>query len=111
MATKHPRFKRTNIEKFSRLVDTWRKPRGIDSKQARKKKAFGAVPTIGYAGPKATRHLHPCGLKEKLIANVAELEKLDAKKECARIRRTVGTKKRAAISARAAQLKIKVLNA
>ncbi|HII39139.1 TPA: 50S ribosomal protein L32e [Candidatus Micrarchaeota archaeon] len=107
---KHPSFKRLNYGFIKRVKRGWRKPRGIDSKQRMKQVAYGAIPNIGYAGPRAGRHAHPCGLKESLVANEKEVARLDSKSRVARIRSTVGEKKRIKIRAKAKELKVKVLN-
>lgn len=110
MRVKHPSFKRPSYGFIKRVKAGWRKPRGVDSKQRMKRIAYGYVPLIGYQGPRATRHVHPCGLRETLVANEKELAKVNAKTHAARIRGTVGEKKRKQIHAKAVQLGIKVLN-
>ena len=110
MASNHPKFQRQNINTFKRLKHSWRKPRGIDNKMSRKMKAYGAQPDVGYRQPKEARHIHPCGLREALVANVEELSKVNPKTHCARVRSTVGAKKREQIVKKAAELRIKVLN-
>ncbi len=107
---KHPKFQRQNVHLKRRVTVTgWRKPRGIDNKQRIYKWGFGASPSIGYRNARATRGLHPCGLREIRVFNEADLEKLDCVTDAARIAACVGKRKRAAIRARAVQLDVKVL--
>jgi len=113
MATKHPRFVRTNSWSYVRVKTTWRKPRGIDSKQRQKLKSAGAVPKIGYQGAKSVRHTRIAnkGAKEVLIHNLKELAALKGQKlVVAKIGGTVGELKRMAIRKEAKALKKKVLN-
>ncbi len=87
----------------------WRKPRGIDSAQKRHKKSLGAHPRIGYGQPKSIRGKHPTGVVEVLVHNLKELE-LVGEGMAARISRTVGARKKAAIEKAAQEKKIRVLN-
>jgi len=105
-----PDFVRQESWRYKRVRPNWRKPKGIDSKMRRQKKGWPKIVKVGYRGPKATRYLHPSGYYEKLVHNVNELSKLDAKKEVARIAATVGKRKRKEIIEKARSLKIKVLN-
>ena len=82
----------------------------MHSKLRRKEKGKGFSPKPGYRAPVALRGLHPSGLKEVLISNVKELQKIDVKKEAVKIRSTVGRKKRVEILKKAEEMKIKVLN-
>lgn len=107
---KHPKFQRQNRAVNKRIKDAWRRPRGIDNKLRIKLKWAGNLPAIGYQGAKATRHLHPCGLPEKIVCNEKELLSLKGKKIAARISATVGAKKREAMKKAASEAKIKILN-
>ncbi|MEM0475286.1 MAG: 50S ribosomal protein L32e [Candidatus Norongarragalinales archaeon] len=107
---KHPKFERQNIHLKKRVARTgWRKPRGVDNKQRIYRFGFGASPNIGYRNARATRGLHPCGLREVRVFNVRDLEKLDSLKHAVRIAAGVSRRKREAIRTRAAQLDLKVL--
>ncbi len=111
MVSNHPRFVRTNSQSVARVKATWRKPRGIDSKQRQKFVYAGAVPKIGYQGEKAKRNLRRDGSREVLVHNVAELQKLKSEKDVvARIAGTVGMFKRLSIYKEAGKLNLKVLN-
>lgn len=105
-----PSFVREESWRYKRVRESWRKPRGIDSHMRKRKKGWPKLVKIGYRGPKAARYLHPSGYYDILVHNVAELGKLDHKKDAARIASSVGRKKRKEIVDKAKAMKIKVLN-
>jgi len=107
----HPRFKRANVGRPDRrrLKDKWRKPRGEDNKQREHRVDRGALPSSGYRTPRAVRGYHPCGLREVLVRNVRDLEKV-GDGYAVRIASTVGRKKREEILAKAKEMNLKVLN-
>ena len=109
-AAKRARFKRGGYGTKKQLSDSWRRPRGLQSKQRLQKKAKGAHPTPGFGSPVAVRGLHPSGNEDILVHNPQELEALDAATQAARIAGAVGMKKREVMQARAAELGLKVLN-
>ena len=65
---------------------------------------------MGYRQPKVLRGLHPSGLREVLVRNPRELEKVDPSREAARLSSTLGRRKREQILALAKEKGIKVLN-
>jgi len=67
--TKSARFKREGVDKKKCIKDSWRRPRGIQSKQRAQKKAKGPLPTPGYGSPVAVRGMHPSGFFELLVFN------------------------------------------
>ena len=93
-AAKRARFKRGGYGTKKQLSDSWRRPRGLQSKQRKQKKAKGAHPTPGFGSPVAVRGLHPCGYEDILVDNPMELEGLDATTQAVRIAGSVGMKKR-----------------
>ena len=107
---KLPSFKRSNVSKFKRLKNAWRKPRGIDNKQRMRRKSAGAIPKIGYRQARKERGFHPSGLMEVLVHNENELRRVSPQKEVARIAGSVGGKKRVEIRKIAQELKVKLLN-
>jgi len=109
-AAKRARFHRSGYGTKKQLSDSWRRPRGLHSKQRQHRKAKGAHPTPGYGSPVAVRGLHPSGYEDVLVHNPMELEGLDPATQAVRIAGAVGMKKREQMQARAAELGLKVLN-
>jgi len=107
---KRPAFKRQEWFRYSKLGESWRRPKGIHSKMKRKLRRRPPVVLIGYRGPVGARGLHPSGFEEKHVNNVDDLENIDPKRQAVRIGGTVGTKKRIMIEDRAEELGIRVLN-
>ena len=110
VAERRPKFIRQESWRYDRLAENWRKPKGKDNKMRKQKSGMPAIVKVGYRGPRAARGLHPSGYTDNLVHNTAELAKLDAKKDAARIGHTVGKKKRIEMINKAAELGIKVLN-
>ena len=106
---KKPKFLRqgTYLKKIKKV---WRKPRGSHSKLKVKEKSKGALPSVGYGAPKKLRGLHPSGLKEVMIYNLRDLDKIDKTKEAGRLSSGIGQKKKKTIIKRAKELKIRILN-
>lgn len=107
---KRPDFRRQESWRYKRVEESWRRPRGIDSKMRKKKKGWPRSVEVGYRSPKKTRNLHPSGYVEALIYNVDDVEEVDSKTQAIRIAHTVGMRKRVEISARAEERGIRVLN-
>ncbi|MEM0437816.1 MAG: eL32 family ribosomal protein [Candidatus Micrarchaeia archaeon] len=108
----HPRFRRPNVgHTRKRLEDKWRKPRGIDNKQALKRAHMGALPRIGYKNPRAIRGLHPCGRREVLVRSMKDVVALKGSADVAvRISAAVGRKKREQLAKMAGEMGLKLLN-
>jgi large subunit ribosomal protein L32e len=107
---KIPEFRRPLSRTIKRIKESWRRPRGLQSKVRQKEKSKLKMPDIGYRQPKKVRGLHPSGFKEVLVRNLKDLENVDPSKEAIRIAATVGKKKREEIIKKAKELKIKILN-
>jgi large subunit ribosomal protein L32e len=107
---KEARFKREGVDKKVTIKDSWRRPRGLHSKQRKLRRAKGAHPDPGYGSPLAVRGMHPCGLKEVRVFNLNDLAGVDAATQAIRIGATVGRKKRELIQNKAAEAKIRILN-
>ncbi len=107
---KKPEFLRSESWRYSKMSESWRRPRGLDHKMRRKIKGWPPMVSTGYRGPKIARGLHPSGLREVMVHNVDELSLVDPSVQAARIAGTVGKKKRALILAEAKQKKIRVFN-
>lgn len=106
-----PTFRREEWFRYKKLSRSgWRRPDGITSKMRR---GFRYRPTrvsIGFGGPAGARGLHPSGFEEQPVYNVADLDRIDPKKQAARVGGSVGAKKREAIEKEADKRKIRVLN-
>ena len=107
---RRPAFKRQEWFRYSKLGESWRRPKGIHSKMKRNLKRRPPVVDIGFRGPAEVRGLHPSGFEEVMVYNVEGLEGVDPKSQAIRIGGTVGTKKRIVIQERADELGIRVLN-
>ncbi len=106
-----PKYRRPNYGRVKRVKANWRKPRGIDNKQRKKLKAYGAVVKVGHRKKKSERDLRN-GKIELLVHNVPELEKVIKEKNnfVVRIAAGVGKKKRIEILKIAKNKKIEVVN-
>merc|ERR1712137_1488340 len=93
------KFKRHQSDLFKRVDESWRRPKGIDSRVRRKFKGKTLMPNIGYGSNKKTKHVLPNGFKKFLITYAAE------------VAHSVSRKTREAILARAKVLDVKVTNA
>merc|ERR1711918_115168 len=103
------KFKRHQSDLFKRVDESWRRPKGIDSRVRRKFKGKSLMPNIGYGSNKKTRHLLPSGFKKFVVHNVSELELLMMHngEYAAEVAHDVSLKTRTAINARADELDIK----
>jgi len=105
-----PAFKRQEWFRYPRLGEKWRKPRGIHSKLRRHLSYRPPVVSIGYRGPKMVRDYHPSGFQEVMVYNPGQVEGVDPKVQAIRIGGTVGGRKRMAITEKADELGIRILN-
>ncbi|CAB3989827.1 60S ribosomal L32 [Paramuricea clavata] len=106
------RFIRHQSDRFMRVAQSWRKPKGIDNCVRRRFRGTRLMPSIGYGSNKKTRHMMPDGFKKFVIHNIAELEVLlmSNRRFAAEIAHNVSSRKRKQIVERAQQLAIKVTN-
>merc|ERR1712022_46383 len=106
------KFPRHQSDEYVKVRASWRRPRGIDSRQRRKFKGLTQLVHIGYGSDKATRHRLPNGFYKFTISNVKELELLlmQNRKYAAEVAHNVSARKRKEIVERAAQMNVKVLN-
>jgi len=107
------KFVRFQSDRFHRVHESWRKPKGIDNRVRRRFKGARPMPKIGYGSNKKTKYLLPDGFYKFVVNNVKDLEMLlmHNRKYAAEIAHNVSTKKRKAIIERALQLDVKVINA
>merc|ERR1711908_157072 len=106
------KFKRHFSDRFIRVDESWRRPKGIDSCVRRKFRGKTLMPNIGYGSNKKTKHMLSNGFKKFLVHNVKELELLMMHNTvyAAEIAHDVSLKVRNEINERAEALDIKVLN-
>ncbi|MFP4590586.1 MAG: 50S ribosomal protein L32e [Halobacteriales archaeon] len=105
-----PSFKRQDAHKKQRVPESWRRPRGSQSKQRKGVKGKGATVEAGYRSPRAVRGRHPSGFEEVSVQRVADLDDIDPDREAARIGATVGARNRERIEEVAEERGIRVLN-
>ncbi len=89
---------------------SWRRPRGLQSKQRRHYGYRPKVVRIGYRSPARVRGLVPSGFRPIIVHTTSDLEKMNARLEAAIIARTVGTRRRLVLEEAARKLGIRVLN-
>lgn len=99
MNKKKPKFTRQRSHDKKRVKKRWRKPRGIDSKQKKGKKAKGAKPRIGYGSPNKPMPI--------MVRNLADLDKAQGK---IIIASKTGKKKRFEIIEKAQEKKLEIVN-
>eukprot|EP01122_Echinamoeba_exundans_P016255 TRINITY_DN817_c0_g1_i1.p1 TRINITY_DN817_c0_g1~~TRINITY_DN817_c0_g1_i1.p1 ORF type:complete len:136 (-),score=45.98 TRINITY_DN817_c0_g1_i1:195-602(-) len=108
-------FLRQESDRYKRLgsQDTYRKPKGIDSRMRRRFKGQRPLVKVGYGSDKRTRGMLASGFFKFRVYNTSDLELLLMHNQtyAAEIAHDVSAKKRKEIVERAAQLDIKVLNA
>ncbi|MFW9836521.1 MAG: 50S ribosomal protein L32e, partial [Candidatus Thorarchaeota archaeon] len=105
-----PKFRHEQTHRWTRVSDSWRKVRGIDSPIREKRKGRIAMVSSGYRTPKAVRDLHPSLYVEVRVHRASELEELDPDIHAVRIASTVGFRKRQEIIAAADAKLLRVLN-
>merc|ERR1719357_2376228 len=70
------RFIRHQSDRYDKVKQNWRRPKGIDNRVRRRFKGVYKMPNIGYGSAKMTRHMLPTGFRKVLVHNVKELEVL-----------------------------------
>merc|ERR1711937_1057494 len=106
------RFPRFQADRFKRMNQAWRKPRGIDCRVRRKFKGSTLLPSVGYGSNKQTKFRLKNGFYKFLVQCPADLEMLlmHNEKYAVEIAHNVGAKQRKEIVERADQLGLFVTN-
>lgn len=110
---KNNTFKRHQHDRKIAVKESWRRPKGIDSRVRRKFKGCGVImANIGYGTDKKLKHVLPNGFKKIVVSNVKDLELLmmHNRTYCGEIAHNVSTRKRKDIVERAAELNIRLTN-
>ena len=107
-----PVFGRQAAHRYHRIGrwGSWRRPRGLQSKQRRHYGYRPRIVRIGYGSPAATRGLTPSGFRPVLVHTSDEIERIDAAREAIVIARTVGTRRRLVLEETARKRGVHVLN-
>ncbi|MBI4176560.1 MAG: 50S ribosomal protein L32e [Candidatus Aenigmarchaeota archaeon] len=106
-----PYFSRQELHAQKTLGDVWRRPRGIDSKLRKKRRARGRLPSPGWGGPASARGLTRGGMRPVMVFNVHGIRELDKQKDIAVIGGSVGRKKKFEIIKAAEDSGVQVFNA
>ena len=104
---KNNTFKRHQCDRKIAVKESWRRPKGIDSRVRRKFKGCGIImANIGYGTDKKLKHVLPNGFKKIVVSNVKDLELLmmHNRTYCGEIAHNVSTRNRKTIVERAAEL-------
>eukprot|EP01135_Chromosphaera_perkinsii_P001625 Nk52_evm2s208 gene=Nk52_evmTU2s208 len=106
------KFKRHQSDRYNCVDQSWRKPKGIDSRVRRRFDGQYLMPSIGYGSNKRTRHMLRDGFRKFLVKTPKDLEILmmHNRSYCAEIAHNVSTKNRKQIVERARALNVKVTN-
>ena len=105
-----PKFLRQESWRYIRVGNSWRKPKGTDSRMRLRKKGWPSIVKIGHGGPAKARGLHPSGFNDILVFTEEELERLNPETDAIRLSSGLGARKRREIVDRANELGLKILN-
>jgi large subunit ribosomal protein L32e len=112
LSGKRPKFVRTASHRYFRIGrwESWRRPRGIQSKQRRHYGYRPRVVRVGYGSPRLTRGLTPTGFRPVIVRTDDEVRAIDPAREAVVIARTVGTRRRLVLEEACRKLGIHILN-
>merc|ERR1712018_1076862 len=112
---RNKKFRRHQSDRFMRVPESWRKPKGIDNSTRRRYSGTMKMPSIGFGTNAKTRHCcrDKLGFRKFLVHNIDELNCLmmSNRKFAAEIAKGVSARKRKGIIERAAALNVHVTNA
>lgn len=104
---KKPNFYRSDWQKLG--DKRWRAPRGMHSKLRRKFRGKVKQPSIGFSSPKLVKGLNRQGLREIIISNLKDLQKI-TKENAIIISSKVGVKKKLELIKKILELKLSISN-
>ncbi len=108
--SRKPAYNREDSHKKAKLEGLgWRRPKGHHSKMRHGIKGKNKLIEVGYGSPRAVKGLHKSGLREVLIHNVNELEKIKSKEDGIVIA-SVGLRNKMDIVREAEKKKLTILN-
>ncbi len=109
---RRPLFVRTASHRYHRIGrwESWRRPKGQQSKQRRHYGYRPTVVSVGFRGPRIARGLTPSGFRPVIVRTIAEVEALDAKRDAAIVARAVGTRRRLQLEEAARRRGVHLLN-
>ena len=107
-----PLFVRQASHRYWRIGrwGSWRRPRGLQSKQRRHYGYRPTVVSIGFRSPRLIRGRTPTGFRPVLVRTATEVGRIDPAHEAAIIARTVGTRQRLVLEEAARKRGVHVLN-
>ena len=111
-ARRRPRFVRTASGRYWRIGrwESWRRPKGLQSKQRRHYGYRPRIVRIGFGSPARTRGRTPTGFEPVLVRTPVDIERLEASQQAAIIARTVGTRRRLVLEEVCRKRGIHILN-
>jgi large subunit ribosomal protein L32e len=112
LSSRRPLFVRTASHRYFRIGrwNSWRRPKGLQSKQRRHYGYRSRIVRVGYGSPKATRGLTPTGFRPVVVRTDDEITHIDPVREAVVIARTVGTRRRLVLEEACRKLGIHILN-
>ena len=105
---KKPKFKRQGVSIKKALKDSWRRPKGHQSKMRRREAGHGALPSKGYMNPKKIRGTID-GQKYTYIENLNDIKSVPDN-SLVIVSSNIGVKKMIEIFKIAKEKKIKIYN-
>lgn len=108
---RRPTFARHEAGQKKRVGDNWRKPRGRQNKMRLNKAGHKVQISQGYRMPRLLRHHSThIGLAIVHVRTMADMESIDAKKQCVIIASSVGMRKKQQMLDFAQEHKIQLVN-
>jgi len=90
--------------------ESWRKPKGIDSKMRLQLKGYPPIVKVGYSSPKDIRGLHPSGLNPVIVKSLKDLDSIDPEHDIVYIASSVGLRLKSKIIEVARERGIRIAN-